>query len=239
MLFFRLFVIFAVVCLLSGCSSLGGGSTHATESASNPELTVDGLRRWPGSGFAEVWVRPGVDLTPYSKILLKPVFVSYKRPPRRMSGSMTRGNFALNSRQMEIFKSYLTDIFISEFEKSPIYRVVKEPGLDVLEVDPSIIDLVVNAPAQSAGRDRYYATSTADMTLLMELRDSETGELLARIADRRLAKSPHSVGLNRVYYSNPVSNSQAVRSTFRRWARILVNELDRLNALQKEQDGRL
>ena len=95
-------------------------------------------------------------------------------------------------------------------------------------------DLVVNTPTKAVGRDRYYTTSTADMTLLMELRDSESGELLARIADRRTARSPHGSGLNRVYYSNPISNSQAVRSTFKRWATILVGQLDQLNTLEKD-----
>lgn len=230
----QVIVILSMAFLLVGCSTTRGGEAAKSGIVPGAEVTVDGLRRWQGSGFADTWVRPGVDFTLYSKIILGPVFVSYKRPPRASRGAAARGNFALSTGQMERFKRYLTEVFTLEFEKSQTFQVVKEPGPDVLEVEPSIIDLVVNTPTKAVGRDRYYTTSTADMTLLMELRDSESGELLARIADRRTARSPHGSGLNRVYYSNPISNSQAVRSTFKRWATILVGQLDQLNTLGKD-----
>jgi hypothetical protein len=48
------------------------------------------------------------------------------------------------------------------------------------------MDLVVKIPTERAGgRDQSYTVSYAEVTLIVELRDSESGEILARVADRR------------------------------------------------------
>ena len=219
------------ICILAGCTQVSTGRQPEIDKGPGAEVTVDGLHRLRHSGFADAWVRPGANFASYSKVLLGPVFVSYKRPPHGRRGTGAGGNFALSESQMEKFKNYLTVIFQEEFGKSDVYEEVSKPGASVLEVEPSIIDLVVSAPVDTPGRRRAYVTSTAQMTLLMELRDSESGELLARIADRQEARASGASGLSRVYYSSPVSNTQAVRSTFRRWARVLVKQLDQVHAL--------
>ena len=53
----------------------------------------------------------------------------------------------------------------------------------MLRVEASLIDLVVRVPTQSSGRERTYTTSTGEMTPLMEIRDSLSGEILVRRLD--------------------------------------------------------
>jgi len=60
--------------------------------------------------------------------------------------------------------------------------------------------------------------------LVLELRDSTTGEILARSADRRAAASAYA------RESSPVTTWAEVRR-LATWARILVNRLDQLAEL--------
>jgi hypothetical protein len=69
------------------------------------------------------------------------------------------------------------------------------------------------------------------MTLLMELRDALSGEILARVSDRREARAAGR-GPNDLYYSTAVSQAEDVRRVFRRWARILKARLDQIHELE-------
>lgn len=194
------------------------------------EVTVDGLRRVRDSGFAQAWIKPGVDFRTYSKVMLGPVHVAYKRAPRSRGLAAQRGDFALTDKQMETFKRYLLEALQKAFSRSQYFSLVHEGGTSVIAIDTSIIDLVVNASPDPAGRNRNYNTSTAEMSLLMEIRDSETNELLARVAERREARSA-GAGINQLYRSNAVTDSAAIRQTFKRWAGILQKGLDQLHQI--------
>ena len=66
------------------------------------------------------------------------------------------------------------------------YEVVNAPGEDVLEVAPRVVDLYVNAlDRPTTGPSRTYTVQSGEATLHMEVRDSRTGTLLGRVADRR------------------------------------------------------
>jgi hypothetical protein len=61
------------------------------------------------------------------------------------------------------------------------------------------------------------------MTLVMELRDSVSGELLARAVDRRVSR-----GANAWTISNRMTNTAEARHAFRTWAAALRRGLDEL-----------
>ena len=76
-------------------------------------------------------------------------------------------------------------------------------GENVLILRPAIINLDVSAPdTNSAGMQRAYTTSAGEMTLLLELLDATTGEVLVRIVDRRQA-----MDTGRMQWSNSVTNA--------------------------------
>ena len=58
------------------------------------------------------------------------------------------------------------------------------------------------------------------MTLLLELSDSQSGEALVRVADRK------QVGKPSAYRSNSISNWGEVRLMFKHWAVLLRQRLD-------------
>jgi hypothetical protein len=102
------------------------------------------------------------------------------------------------------------------------YQIVDTSGPDVLRVTAAIIDLYVTAPdVQRPGRNYTYAVSAGRMTLVAELRDSESGAILARVADRKEASNP-----NTFTWTTRASNTADARRILRSWAGALRKGLD-------------
>lgn len=206
------------------------------ESGPDAEVTADGLHRVKNPAFGAAWAKPDADFAAYDKLILDLVSVSYKREPRGATHQRTGSNFVLTEEQMENLKRRFRGAFEEELSKSEHYELVETPGPRVLRANAAIIDLVVTVPPQSSvGRETVYTSSTGEMTLLMELRDSLSGEILARVADRREARSAGSAGGNTLYYSGPGANTYATRQIFRGWAQILRARLDQFHQLQPTQ----
>ena len=107
------------------------------------------------------------------------------------------------------------------------YPVVTESAPDVLRITAELADVYINAPdTMSAGRSYSFVMSAGHMTLVAELRDSETGQIMARVFDQREARNDHYLQL-----STSVSNSAEAREAVRMWANVL---LGRLNAVRVE-----
>jgi hypothetical protein len=229
-------IAFLAIMAATAVTGWGCGSTPlpAIEIEEGPtaEITADGLHRARKVGYDNVWLKPDVDFERYVKLMLDPVQVAYKRTPKASyARNMTDRNFALSDRQMANLKRWFREEFEKELGKLDQFTLVDEPGPDVLRIEAALLDLVVNVPTrQRAGREFVFTTSTAQMTLVMELRDSPSSEILARIAERREARNAGS-GINDLYWSTGPTNVGAVKSTFRRWARILTRRLAEVHAL--------
>lgn len=226
-------VLCGVAALAAACGSPGPPRIDYEEG--DAATTADGLRRVRTYRVGAAFVRPGASLGSYRRIKVADVTVSYKRPPRVESDraldqhSASRGNYALSDRNMQWLEDEFQKIFEDELGKSEVFEVVDEAGPDVLLVAGHIVDLVVEAPAEaSAGRDRVWVKQTGEMTLVLDVRDSQSNAALARMADRRAVQSG---GGTTAYRSDRVNNTAAVRSLFRSWARRLSDALDGLHQL--------
>ena len=76
----------------------------------------------------------------------------------------------------------------------------------------------------SAGRSRTYTTNAGEMTLDMEVRDSLTGQLLARVVDKQRA-----LDTGRLQWTNSVTNAADAERAIDVWAKQLRGGLDRVN----------
>jgi hypothetical protein len=115
-------------------------------------------------------------------------------------------------------------VFIEELGKGG-YAVVDRLGDETLRVLPGLADVYINAPERmEPGRSTTYTTETGRMTLVMELRDGPTGQLLARVIDQ---KAGNDMGPMQV--ANSVTNSAEFRRAVRAWAQRLVKALDKVN----------
>jgi hypothetical protein len=117
--------------------------------------------------------------------------------------------------------------FARELQATGNYQVVSESGPDVLRVTPRIVNLYLNAAdAGSVARTRTYMTSAGELTLLAELHDSSSNQLLMRVADRREADN---VRLER---TNGMVNDSEIRTVAGTWARVLRKALDKAHGIE-------
>jgi hypothetical protein len=193
-------------------------------STRNLEVTHDGLELVSNSKLERAWVKPGVDFSQYTEVSLLDCFVSFKRN-WRMSHSGVR------TRDMERITSALSDefrkIFTEELENGG-YPVVADSNDHVLLVRPAIIDLDVAAPqTNSAGRSDSFTASPGVMTLVIELYDSVSNEILARAIDRRRARN-----VGNIQWTTAGTNRDAARKILKRWANLLVSRLDDVHGKQ-------
>jgi hypothetical protein len=185
------------------------------------EQTHDGLVRVEkAKRFQAVWVKPGADLRGYTKLLILPAELHYKRPPNK--GSMARENFALSEKQKARLEQAMREVSQEEIVAKGGWEFVSEPGPDVLLVHGGLIDLVVNVPPNPApGRGGTFVASFGEATLVVEIYDSQTKEILARVADRQEAE-PAGGRMQSV----DISAAPDVKRVLRRWAKRLGEALD-------------
>jgi hypothetical protein len=187
----------------------------------------DGLVRQPGTRLDAVFVKPDAEIPAYRNILLKPAEVRFARnwdPNRGGRSAVGRLNASDMAAIQADLATMLHDIFREELTSGG-YELVNEAGPDTLIAIPAIVDLYITAPdTMTAGRSRTYTANSGRMTLVLELRDSVTGEVLARVVDTR---SGRNSGMMQI--TNRVTNSADARRAIRTWAQALRGGLDSLH----------
>jgi len=217
--------LFASVALVGGCS----GINPTVDTSAEAEMTFDGL--YPiKNGYADMaWARPGADISQYSKIMLLGAGIEYR--PGGESGrayhSMRSGDhFEITDREKERLQELLTETFHKELGKSEHFTIVEEAGPDVLLIRGALLDVVSYVPPEPIGRGDIFLSSVGEATLVLEIRDSVSGAILARAVDRRAAEDIAG-GFRR---SNRVSTAMEVRQLASTWARKLRESLDSFSA---------
>lgn len=227
----RVSIILATGSLLSaGCATTTESEAPlpTMQTGPNAEITFDGLHRLDDTIAQFVWARPGLDLREFDQALISPVAISYKNEPQRRT---RRGgsNFALTPRQKAGVKQLFQDVVVEELTRDNGFTIADEPGPTVLQINAELLDVVVSAPPEPfAGRSRIYVRSFGGATLVGELRDSETNEILVRVVDRKTVDSrgwPKDV-------STDFGNRSELRSMFRFWASNLRKRLDQVRAME-------
>lgn len=204
-----------VALVVAGCATTQRGPTE-----------WDGLIRQPNTRLDAVFLKPDAEIPSYANIILAPASVQFARnwDPNRGGRSMSR---RLDTADIVAIKdnlaTTLAEIFREELTAGG-YQIVTEPGPDTLLVVPAIIDLYVTAPeTMSPGRSRTYTANSGRMTLVLEIRDSVTGETLARVVDGRGGRTS---GVMTV--TNRATNTADARRAIRIWAQALRSGLDSL-----------
>lgn len=194
-------------------------------------MSADGLQKIKVKGIDLAYGRPGATLAVYNRVMLDPVEVAFhKNWDPEKAGS----RFKLTTEERENIKTgvakLVRDEFVKELQTKSSYQVVDAPGDDVLRVRANIANLYVNAPdTMTAGRTKTYTVSAGEMTLIMELYDSGTGQVLARVIDRREARDTGMMTL-----TNSVVNASEARLIASSWARILRTRLDAAHGIGKK-----
>jgi hypothetical protein len=190
------------------------------------ELSFDGLHKVDNSQADVAWARPDFDISGYTKIWPLGAGIEYRQVKDRGRTSVARsqgGPYFIDEKSRARFEELVGEVFREELQKIERYELVDGPGPDVLMVRGGLLDVVSNVPPEPiGGRSYVFLSSVGEATLVLELRDGETGTILARSIDRRAAESPGGT----MQYSSSVSSASEVRRLIRHWATRLREGLD-------------
>lgn len=209
------------LCLFAGCA----GTNPTVDTSPEAEPTFDGLYPVKGGSADAAWARPGADISKYSKIMLQGVGIEYR--PGGESGRLhysrsSNDHFELTEKQKAKFEEILREAFLKELAKSEHFTIVNEAGPDVLLIRGGLLDVVSYVPPTPIGRTEIFLSRVGEATLVLEVRDSVSEAIIARVVDRRAAENA-ARGFSR---SNPVMNKAEVRRMASTWARLLRERLD-------------
>jgi hypothetical protein len=184
----------------------------------------DGMKRVERGGLDAVYLREGVSLAKYKKVMLDPVDVSFDKnwDPKR-TGSVSDFRKIDPQGIREDLAKLAREVTRRELEKKNGYALVDQPGDDVLRVRAQIVDLYINAPDTMTPGSRTYVVSAGEMTLVAELYDSLTNTQIGRVMDRQkgLEQGPFDFQI-----ANRVTNSAEADRILAMWARRLRTALD-------------
>lgn len=215
-----------LILVMSALSVACTAAAPTVQTGPDAEVTFDGLHKVDNSQADMAWARPDIDLSGYSKIMLSGAGVNYAPADNKGRSSMERsrgGSFFIDDDSRAAFEELVGEVFVEEMSRIERFSVVEEPGPDVMMVRGALLDVVSFVPPDlNTGRSSVYLSSIGEVTLVLELRDSMTGTVLARSIDRRAAESmPGSLR-----ESNRVTNTAEVRRLIRFWASRLREGLD-------------
>jgi hypothetical protein len=194
-----------------------------------PEVSSDGLHLIKGSKVRIAYAKPGATLTQFHKVIILDCYVDFVEDWQRDYNMNEVGlSGRVSDKDAERIKKDLGEEFKKVFSEQLAkkgYEVVEEAGPDVLVLRPALVNVDVVAPdIARSGRSRTWIESAGGMTLFLELYDSTSGTLLARVIDPQADRSSFPQQASRV------TNKAAADRILRGWADLLATRLGEINS---------
>jgi hypothetical protein len=180
--------------------------------------TPDGLQKRANSRVDSVYAAPGASLARYRRVMLDELDVAFKADWQQRHTDISPTEIGdIRTLGAALFRA----AFSAELEKGG-YAVVDKPAPDVLRVKATVVDVdFASASAAAASVAGKYIVSTADVSLVAELRDSASGAVLARVIDKNRGRNVGNLEM-----STEQSTSKEALQAFTTWAGLLREALD-------------
>jgi hypothetical protein len=191
-----------------------------------PQVSPDGLQLVKSTKTRLVYVKPGATFSQYRRVAILDTLVEFEKDWQK---DYNRSRVSLEGRvtdaDVERMKTGLAaefkKIFTDELQNKGGYEVVTTAAPDVLVLRPALLNVEVSAPdLMTASFGPTVVRSAGQMTLYLELWDSTTNTLLARVMDAAADNDAFAKQANRV------TNTQAADRILREWAQELRGRLD-------------
>jgi hypothetical protein len=187
-----------------------------------------GLVLVPAKSVDYLYLRPQADFRPYTAIVLDPPEVSFRKGwQKNMNKSrpgLKRVSDAEVRRVIDQAQGKLRSTFERSFQQSGL-QIVPAPAGNALRVFVGIANVAVEAP-EMRGRASSYSNSAGRAVLVVEVRDSLSGELLGRAVDHGYAGD----SLTGATWRSSISNWADFQHLFDEWGAISSKGLGRLIA---------
>ncbi len=184
-----------------------------------PTTDLDGLESVSSKYFGAAFIRPGADFSRYQEILVSGSELAFKTPDR------TKQQFPLSTEQKDRFRTLLDAQFAEKLADLNNLRLTDAVGPDALAVQVRVQDILATVPPQAVGKSGWGSLSLralGEATLVIELSDSESGEILARVYDRQAIEGV-AVAQNQ---AAPITRWEDVEALCKKWASTVRDRLD-------------
>lgn len=208
------------VLVLVTAAALGACAPQPTQPKPTEEVNIEGLQPVSARNFEAAYIRPGVTFADYDKLMVGELELAFRTPDR------AENQFALGEDQKTRFRAAMATAFGEELGKLEAAEVVTAPGPGVLALRVRVQDIVARAPGRrvgAGGRAGFALETVGEMTMVLELRDSQSDEVLVRVFDRQAVE-----GAAMVSGEGVVSTWEGVDRVVARWASRAREGLERL-----------
>lgn len=219
----RTIIALAAFFVVAGCAS-----EPTIQTGPNAETTFDGLVRIDNARFAAAWIDPDIDLSHYTKIIPGGAVFEFRAVKKTSATAARYGNereFWISDTNKQRLTELVSEVFAEELHKSEYFTVTDEPGPDTLIVQGALHDIISRVPPEDVGRSEIYLRSLGEATLIIEISDSLSNEVIYRAVERRAVQS---VG-NEMIRAHTATTWAEVRRWARRWAISLREGLDSIH----------
>jgi hypothetical protein len=209
--------------VLLACASTAPGQLRFAADA-GADVTEDGLHRVDASFVRDAWARPGVDLSTYRAIYIMPTGVSFRPVESLNKGDSARDvadDFPLDDATRMRIRAYFREAFVDAVAQSREFPVSDSVARDVLVAQGFLVDVVAHLPLEDDGMvsTMNFARYPWEATIVLELRDSMSGTVIARTINRERVTGTPDAGIITWYQTQRALDA---------WSLLLQRRLDEL-----------
>ena len=221
---------FAKMVLLSTLIFFGTSFAQEEEQGQADASDRYGTLEKDKSGFRETWVAPDADFSRFDKLHIWKAEFQYRDvgPARRSRSTMMstrKTEFGISEDDRKEFERIIREAFLDEVQKARNFILVDDFDANTIIMRGAVLDIISRVPPETVGRSEIYLSSIGEATLVMELIDAGTGEVLAVVAERRHLQRSGSREISTMP-TNRATIISDIRGWSRRAAKILRTELD-------------
>ena len=197
-----------------------------------PQVSKDGLQLQKQTKQRLVYLKPGATFSQYNRVAILECPVEFRKNWARDYNSEHESlENRVSDSDIQRMKSALSAEFKKVFVKELTdggYQVVDTAAPDVLVLRPALVNVDPTAPdLMTANMERTIVKSAGEMTLYLELWDSTTNTILARVMDAEADQQAFAQQANRV------TNTAAADTILRGWADELRAHLEAVRGKPK------
>jgi len=215
-------VCFSIVLALNGYATCSNAQPEEGPPVSDADITADGLHRVDPALMPGAWIRPEADLSLYTRAVVMPTVVLFRemdKPSQNAWADRNRSVFPVSETMQRRLRATFGESFNDAMKAQRSYDVGRELGRDVVLVRAYMTDVTTGVPLSLAGSNVVSVRWIWEANLTVELRDSMSNELLARLRSRERVDGP--VDADRIWGLAP--------QIMRRWSMRMIAQLDELS----------
>jgi hypothetical protein len=216
----------ATILAVATALALAGCATKESSIQTGPEaeVTFDGLHKVENAAFKNAWADPDIDFSRYSKFIAGGAVFEFRavKKSNTQRSSSSQSEFWIDDKSKEKLSEEVSAVFQEELAKSERFTETDTPGPDAIIIRGALHDIVSRVPPEYVGRSDIYLSSVGEATLILEVVDSMSGEVIARAVERRAAQRAGGQAVR----SSSVTTWSEVRRLARRWATTLRDGMD-------------